>query len=341
MKKDFGLLPDGRQAFLYTIKNQHITATVTDFGATLVNLWVPDQHGKLADVVLGYECAAAYAKDDSCMGAVVGRNANRIAGASFSLGEQTIRLFANDNGNSLHSLPDGYSHRLWQVIEHSESAITFLLESPQGDQGFPGNAEIRVTYTIEAPATLSIRYRGISDADTLFNLTNHSFFNLAGHDQPEKALRQELILTARTFAPSDERCIPTGEDRKVDGTPMDFRTGKAICRDIGADYQCLQLQGGYDHTFEVFTEPCAILRDPDSGRTMAVVTDCPGIHFYSGNYLADNPGKGGVIYPRRGGMCLETHFYPDAVHNPHWRQPIVKAGVPYHSETKFIFGCAE
>lgn len=336
MKTPFGTLPSGEQTYLYTIENTFMRATLCDFGATLVSLWIPDQKGNLADVVLGHDSVEGYACDDSCMGAVVGRNANRIAGAKFSIGERQYQLTANDGANSLHSLPNGYSHRIWHVAQHRSDRIVFTLESPHLDQGFPGNAQIRVTYLLENNA-LSIIYDGISDMDTVFNLTNHSFFNLAGQDQPEMAMQQELILPARTFAPSDGAYIPTGEDRSVAGSPMDFRQGKPIGRDIDADYECLQLQGGYDHTFEVFTEPCAILCDPVSGRTMAIVTDCPGVHLYTGNFLSGESGKGGVSYCRRSGICLETHFYPDALHKPHWKQPITKAGEPYHSRTKFIF----
>lgn len=337
MKRSFGLLPSGEQASLYTIENSRIRATLTDFGATLVSLWVPDANGVTADVVLGHDSAEAYAADNSCMGATVGRNANRIAGAEFSLGEKTYKLPANDGINSLHSLPDGYNHRLWQVAAHHRDRIIFSLESPHLDQGFPGNARIQVTYAIEPPATLSITFEAVSDRDTLFNMTNHSFFNLAGQDKPELALQQELILPARIFLPANDQSIPTGEMRSVGNTPMDFRRGKAIGQEIESDYECLTLQGGYDHTFEVFTEPCAILRDPISGRTMSVSTDCPGIHFYSGNYLSGEPGKSGTVYPRRSGICLETHFYPDAVHNPQWKQPSVKAGIPYRSCTRFSF----
>jgi aldose 1-epimerase len=224
------------------------------------------------------------------------------------------------------------------VAEHQSDRIVFTLESPHLDQGFPGNISIRVTYSIEGNATLSITYQALSDMDTICNMTNHSFFNLAGHDKPERAIRQELIVPGRTFVPSDAHNIPIGEDREVLGTPMDFRQGKPICQDIDKDYEYLQLPGGYDHTFEVFCEPCAILRDPLSGRTMSVVTDCPGIHLYSGNYLSGEAGKDGAHYPRRSGICLETHFYPDAIHNPHWKQPVIKAGVPYRSQTRFIFG---
>lgn len=337
MRKPFGVVPSGAQATLYTIKNQNITAGLTDFGATLVRLWVPDKNGMLADVVLGYDSACHYAADNSCMGAVVGTNAKGIAGTAFSMGQTKVQLIPNDNGNSLHSLPDGCSNLMWQVTEHLPDRVTFLLESPHADQGLPGNTTIRVTYSIEPPATLVITYHAVSDTDTIFNMTNHSFFNLAGHDKPKLALQQELILPARTFVPNDSCSIPTGEDRYVDGTPMDFRCGKPIALDIDADYEYLTIQGGFDHTYEVFTEPCAILCDPVSGRTMAVNTDCPGVHFYSGNYLSDNRGKDGVIYPRRGGICLEPHFYPDAGHHPHWRQPFAKAGTPYRSQTRFVF----
>ena len=337
MQKPFGIAPSGEAATLYTITNGVMTAQITDFGATLVSLFVPDKSGNTDDIVLGFGDVSGYAEDTSCMGAVVGRNANRIAGATFQLNGKTVNLFPNNNGNSLHSLPNGYSHRLWKLSSQTKNTIRFTLESPDGDQGFPGNATVRVTYTIEAPATLSVSYWAISDTDTLFNLTNHSFFNLAGHHRPELAMNQTLILPARTFAPSDANYIPTGEDRPVEGTAMDFRLGKTISQDIDMDDPCIKLQNGYDHTFEVFTEPCAILLDPVSGRSMAVVTDCPGIHLYSANFMDGRIGKGGTVYHARSGICLETQFYPDSVHKKHWKQPFVKAGIPYRSQTKFIF----
>jgi aldose 1-epimerase len=172
----------------------------------------------------------------------------------------------------------------------------------------------------------------------VFNFTNHSYFNLAGHDKPEKAMEQILTMPARFYTEADKLSITTGETRDVDGTAMDFRTPKAIGRDIDKDEACLRLQGGYDHNFEVYTNPCAILSDPFSGRTMAVVTDRPGVQLYSGNYLIGEKGKGGVSYCRRGGICLETQFYPNAVNYPHWPQPVVKAGEQYKSETCYIFG---
>ena len=335
MKELFGHLEDGREVSLYTLKNGEVTAKVTDFGATLVGLTVPDKHGRLADVVLGYDNARDYWQQDGYLGATVGRNANRIGNASFVLNGTTWSMAANENENNLHSGPDGYSYRLWELVELTENSATLSLFSPHGDQGFPGNATVRVTYTLEQKA-LKIRYHAVSDRDTVFNLTNHAYFNLAGHDQPQKAMGQILSMPARFFTPADDKSIPTGEMLDVAGTPMDFREPKALGRDIGEDYFALKLQNGYDHNFEVFCNPCAILSDPESGRTMRVITDCPGIQVYTANFT-DAPGKGGVHYPKRSGVCLETQFYPDAVNRPEWPQPITKAGEVYSSETVYAF----
>lgn len=335
MKEFFGTLPSGETAWLYTITSGSLSAAVTDLGATLVRLLVPGRDGGVSDVVLGYDDCAGYLAGDACLGATVGRNANRLKGASFSLGGRTYALTPNEGGNNLHSGPNHYFKRLWQVRSHTESAITLALHSPDEDQGFPGNAEIQVTYRLDG-SVLRIVYDAVSDKDTVFNLTNHSYFNLAGHDKTELAMEQELIIPGRFFTPDDAQNIPTGELRPVAGTPMDFRTPKPIGRDIGADYEPLKLQGGYDHNWEVFCNPCAVLRDPSSGRTMAVTTDCPGIQFYAGNFL-DEPGKGGVHYGRRSGVALETQFYPDALHHPDWPQPVTKAGERYHSETAYHF----
>ena len=195
---------------------------------------------------------------------------------------------------------------------------------------------IRVTYTLEPDGELRIAYDGICDQDTVFNMTNHTYFNLAGHDHPEKAMDQILSMPARVFTAADEKSIPTGELRSVAGSPMDFREPKPIGRDINEEYEPLILQGGYDHNWEVFCNPCATLSDPVSGRTMAVYTDCPGVQFYAGNFLDEN-GKNGVYYGKRSGVALETQFAPDSLHHPEWPQPITKAGQLYHSETIYRF----
>ena len=336
MKKSFGHLPSGAEVFLYTISCGGITATVSDLGATLVHVLVPDADGIVADVALGYDDPAGYLNGTCFLGAVVGRSANRIKGSEFTIGGRTYAMTPNENGNNLHSGPDFYHTRVWEVVEESDTAVKFHLSSPDGDQGFPGNASIDVTYQLDATGGLHIVYDAVCDKDTIFNLTNHSYFNLAGHDHTGAAMDQLLMLPARVFSVADDESVPTGEMRSVEGTPMDFRSPKPIGQDIGADYEPLNLQGGYDHNFEVFCNPCAVLSDPVSGRTMAVYTDLPGIQFYAGNFLNET-GKGGTVYGKRSGIALETQYYPDSIHHPEWAQPVTKAGETYHTETVYRF----
>ena len=336
MKKSFGHLPSGAEVFLYTISCGGITATVSDLGATLVHVLVPDADGIVADVALGYDDPAGYLNGTCFLGAVVGRSANRIKGSEFTIGDRTYAMTPNENGNNLHSGPDFYHTRVWEVAEESDTAVKFHLSSPDGDQGFPGNASIDVTYQLDATGGLHIVYDAVCDKDTIFNLTNHSYFNLAGHDHTGAAMDQLLMLPARVFSVADDESVPTGEMRSVEGTPMDFRSPKPIGQDIGADYEPLHLQGGYDHNFEVFCNPCAVLSDPVSGRTMAVYTDLPGIQFYAGNFLNET-GKGGTVYGKRTGIALETQYYPDSIHHPEWAQPVTKAGETYHTETVYRF----
>ena len=337
MKKFFGNLPTGETASLYTITGGGLTAAVTDYGATLVSLLVPDAKGNIADVVLGFDDPNAYTASTCYLGAIVGRSANRIKGAAFTLNGKTHKLPANENGNNLHSGPDCYHLRMWTVKHHTENSICLSLMSPNGDQGFPGKATIQVTYSLDNQGGLHIVYDAVSDKDTVFNMTNHSYFNLAGHDKTDKAMEQTLMMPGRFFNPADSESIPTGELRNVSGTPMDFRTPKAIGKDINENYDALNLQGGFDHNWEVFCNPCAILRDSESGRTMAVYTDCPGVQFYAGNYLTGDVGKGGAVYCKRSGICLETQYYPDSINHPEWPQPITRAGEKYHSETVYKF----
>ena len=229
MKEPFGRLPSGETATLYTLSVGRISAAVTDYGATLVRLFVPDSEGNLADVVLGYDdCNGYRTANGACLGATIGRNANRLQGASFLLNGATVSLNANDGPNNLHSGPDHYHLRLWKTISYSDTSVTFALSSPDGDQGFPGNARIQVTYKLDPKGGLHIIYDAVSDQDTVFNLTNHSYFNLAGHNQTDKAMDQILTIPGRFFCPDDAQNIPTGELRNVAGTPMDFRKAKKI-----------------------------------------------------------------------------------------------------------------
>ena len=330
MEKTFGNLADGREARLYTIENGRLRAEVTDYGASLVSLFVDG-----VDVCLGCDDVRGYEKNGAFLGATVGRNANRMKGASFLLNGETVRLPANEGSNNLHSGPDSWGWRLWEKTAHTVSSLTLSLHSPHGDQGFPGNADVSVTYTIEDNG-LTISYRAVSDRDTAFNLTNHAYFNLFGQDKPERAMDQELQIPGGFFCPDDAANLPTGEVRSVQGTPFDFRRSKLIGRDIGMDYEPLHLQGGYDHNFVNSGKVCAILRNPETGLTMTVTTDLPGVQVYAGNYL-DNHGKSGVYYGKRSGVALETQYFPDSVNHPEWEQPFVKAGEVWESETRYAF----
>lgn len=336
MIQQFGTLPDGREVSLYTIQGFGLNAMLCPLGAALVRLYAPDRNGNYDDVVLGYKDAADYKADWMNIGATVGRCANRIRGGKFTLSGKEYTLAQNNLGNNLHSGPDFYSHRLWEVETHTPSSVTFYLESPDGDQGFPGNASIRVTYQLHPPMTLSIRYEAISDQDTIFNLTNHSCFNLRGHQYPEAALEQILMLPSNRFIPCDETFVPTGEICPVENTPMDFRTAKPIGRDIGEDFAQLKNPKGYDHSYPIEGPLCAVLSDPVSGRKLEVHTNSPCVHLYSGNYI-DTDGKDGIHYCDRAGICLETQFYPDAIHHPQWPQPVAKAGEVWSGKTDFVF----
>ena len=330
MEKTFGNLADGREARLYTIENGRLRAAVTSYGASLVSLWVDG-----VDVCLGCDDVRGYEKNGAFLGATVGRNANRMRGASFLLNGETVRLPANEGSNNLHSGPDSWGWRLWEKTAHTGSSLTLSIHSPDGDQGFPGNADVSVTYCLENNG-LTISYRALSDRDTAFNLTNHAYFNLFGQDKPEKAMEQELMLPAASFCPDDAQNIPTGEVRSVQGTPFDFRAFKPISRDIGMDYEPLRLQGGYDHNFVNSQSICAVMRNPENGLTMTVTTDLPGVQVYTGNFL-ENRGKGGVFYGKRSGVALETQFFPDSVNHPEWVQPFVKAGEVFETVTRYAF----
>ena len=325
---------DSKKTGLFILKNDNgLELSVTNFGARVVELFVPDRNGNFADVVLGHASLDKYVNfpGERFYGATIGRFGNRIAGGKFTLNGKEYTLPQNDGNNCLHGGIKGFDMKVWDILEIAPDMLKFGLVSPDGDQGFPGEARIRVTYTLQADG-LEIVYDASCNQDTVFNMTNHTYFNLAGHDHPEAAMDQVLTLPGRYFNPDDAENIPTGEQRRVDGTPMDFRSPKPIGQDLHADYEPLHLQNGYDHNFEVYTNPCAILSDPESGRTLAISTDCPGIQLYSGNFL-DTTGKGGVHYGKNSGVALETQFAPDSLHHPDWPQPVTPAGTVYHSRT--------
>ncbi|MCI7796939.1 MAG: galactose mutarotase [Lachnospiraceae bacterium] len=340
--RTFGTMTDGRNVTLFTITNKNrLSASVTDLGAAWVSMLAPDRDGKLVDVILGYDDAAGYLSDAPHLGAVVGRVANRTGNAAFTLNGINYALGKNDGENNLHSGPDYYDKRLWQAAPVGEDTVVFFLNSPDGDQGYPGNAKITVKYTLTEENTVEITYMIICDQDTPFNMTNHAYFNLAGHNAGNIGTHV-MQICADFFTPSDAASITTGEIRPVEKTPMDFRIPKEIGRDIDAEYDQLLQAAGYDHNWCLNHLPgvyslAANAADKTSGRAMSVYTDLPGVQFYTANFLGGERGKGGAIYERRGAFCLETQMYPDAINKPQFASPIVKAGETRMTKTGFHF----
>ncbi len=344
-KKKFGTLSDGTELSLYSFTNKNnMTMTVTDLGATLVSLVVPDLKGNLLDVVLGYDTPEEYLAGDCYFGAVIGRNGNRIDKGCFVIDGKTYQLPINDHENNLHSGPNGIQTRRWEVADVDESArrITFHLISPDGDNGFPGNFDMEMSYTLTEEDAVVLHYSGSSDQDTIANMTNHSYFNLAGHDAG--SIEGHLVkLNAEFYTPvRDEQAIPTGEIAPVAGTPMDFRTAKPIGLEINADFEQLKFAGGYDHNYILpgdgsELQKVAEVFCPASGICMGVVTDLPAVQFYTGNFITDQAGKGGAGYHRRQGLCLETQYAPNAINEPAFLSPLLKAGERYETETRYRF----
>ena len=344
-KREFGKTADGREADLYILKNEKgMVLKVTDLGAAIVSLQVPDREGKLRDVVLGYDTPQEYLDNTCYFGAVIGRNGNRIDKARFSIGGKTYQMAVNDNENNLHSGPDGFDRRIWTLKETDDQKgqLTFALDSPDGDQGFPGNFRVQVTYTLTEEGGVRLTYEGEADQDTVANLTNHAYFNLAGHDSGSVE-DQELMLEAPYYTPvRDYQAIPTGEIAPVKGTPMDFTKAKAIGRDIEADFEQLKHVGGYDHNFVLTGQPGEFRKIAEgcskaSGIVMEVYTDCPGVQFYAGNGISPQKGKDGAEYGKRQGFCLESQYFPNSINQEGFASPVLKAGEKYHTVTEYRF----
>ena len=329
MKREFGATKNGEKASCYVLKNSKgMEAVVSDFGASLLKLYVPDKDGKTQDVVLGYETLEDYENGGDSLGATVGRVANRIGMAEFELNGKKYELTKNDNGkNTLHGGIDFYNKRMWDVKEEDDTHVVFALVSPDGDQGFPGEVKIEVSYTITEENELKIHYHAIPDQDTLLNMTNHSYFNLSGHASGT-AWNAKVWIDADAFTETDAELIPTGTVVPVEGTPMDFRKEKVVEKEIGADYTPLKLAGGYDHNWVLNHKTgelslSAKAMDEASGRVLEVYTDLPGIQFYTANFLTHMEGKNHAVYDRRDAYCFESQYFPDAVNKPQFASPIL------------------
>ncbi len=345
-KQHWGALPSGEQIDLYTLRNSKgMEATITNYGGKLVTLKVPDRDGKFADVVLGFDNLEGYVQPNPFFGSLVGRYANRIANGQFTLDGKTYKLARNNGPNSLHGGLKGFDKVAWQAQEVSGGdgpALELKYLSKDGEEGYPGNLNVTVTYTLTQNDELKIDYQATTDKDTVINLTNHSYFDLSGQDAGN-ILDHRVMINADKFTPVNANLIPTGELKSVAGTPFDFRTPTAIGARINENDQQLKYGEGYDHNFVLNRSGdgpslAARVMDPKSGRVMEVLTTQPGVQFYTGNHLpAKLKGKGGAVYGFRYGFCLETQHFPDSPNQPSFPSTELKPGQRYHGITIFKF----
>ena len=340
--KFFGKSKEGKDITLYTITNAAgMQADVTDLGAILVNLFVPGKDGKKDDVVLGFATGEEYYDNASFFGATIGPSANRIGNAKFTIEGREYQLAVNDGPNNLHSdFEKGYHKRMWDA-EILENGVRFSLEAPDGDMGFPGNLKISVTYTLTEDNAISLKYHGTTDRAALLNMTNHSYFNLAGH----KAGNIEdhvLTIHASCYTPVVPGAIPTGEIAPVAATPMDLTKAKRIGDEIRADFEQLKLTKDYDNNKIVDgadgkLREIAVVSEPTTGRVMTVLTDLPGVQFYAGNCITPVAGKDGAQYEVRSGLCLETQCYPDSINKANFPSVVYTPEKAYDTETVYRF----
>ncbi len=338
-KKDFGTTQSGESVALYTLENSKgVSVDLITYGATINAIRVPDRNGEFADVVKGFDTIEGHEKYSNYQGMTVGRYANRIADGKFSIDGTEYALEKNEKGITCLHGGGELSHAVWKAIITDDTSIEMSYSSPDGAMGFPGKVDFTVKFTLYEDNALKIDYSAVSDKKTVINMTNHAYFNLAGKGD---ILSHVLMINADAFTPTDSRSIPTGELRKVEGTPFDFRTAKPIGRDIGADDEQLKQCRGYDYNFclNEGDGPAAVAYDPESGRMMEVFTDLPGVQLYCGNFLdGTRPGKGGEPLIQYCGFCLETQFYPNTPNMPDFPQCTFDAGEKFESSTVFRFG---
>jgi aldose 1-epimerase len=349
----FGTAPDGTAVERWTLTNGDITMRVLTWGGVIQSLEVPDADGNVDNVVLGFSDLAGYFDDTTYFGALIGRYGNRIGGGTFTLDGTTYHLPLNNGPNTLHGGPDGFDDKVWTATDVSDAdnaALELRLVSPDGDQGFPGTLTATVTYTLGADNRLQVHYEATTDAPTVVNLTQHTYWNLAGEGSGS-IYDHELQINADGYTPVDSTLIPTGEIAPVDGTPFDFRDPTAIGSRIRENDQQLLYGQGYDHNWtldredngaregsdsEDALEEAAVLHDPDSGRTLTISTTEPGLQFYSGNFLDGTlVGSGGSIYRQGDGLALETQHYPDSPNKPDFPSTELRPGEVYDSTTVF------
>ncbi len=337
-KSAFGTLSTGEKVKLFTVSNGNMSFSVTNFGCIITSILLPNKIGTKDDVTLGYSTLEGYIANPSYFGCLVGRFANRIGKASFSVGGEKYALDANDGGNCLHSGFNGYNKMVWKAemfVNTREAGVIFRRTSPAGEQGFPGNVDLRVTYSLTRDNDIVIRYSAKTDEATPISLTNHAYFNLGGRFMDD-VLGHELQLFADRYVPVDSQAIPLGPIEDVAGTPFDFRSPKPIGRDME------KVAGGFDHNWEINRSgegPSQVAEafEPVTGRKLTVWSTQPGVQFYSGNFLNGTPGKNGLPYNQHAGFCLETQHFPDAPNRPEFPNSVLLPGEKYSEQTIWHF----
>lgn len=341
-KTKFDTMPDGREVFLYTIDNSDgVSAGIITRGATLQSFCCPDKDGKIGDIIAGFDTIAGHIGSGTYTGQVIGQYANRIGGACFALDGKTIEVTKNENGKTCLHGGGEYGFALWDANAVADNAVEFTYFSPDGENGFPGNVNVKVTYTLTGKC-LWIHYEAVSDKKTVINLTNHAYFNLSTVEGGD-VLDHEVKLNCSFFTPTDENSIPTGEILSVKGTPFDFTQFKKIGAQINDDDIQLRQCGGYDHNFVVDggkgeiggLRRVATVRDPKSGRELGAFSDMPGVQFYTGNFMNGEKGKNGIPLKKHYGFCLETQYFPNTPNVPYFPQCTFDANEKFESTTVF------
>ncbi|SKB82713.1 aldose epimerase family protein [Macellibacteroides fermentans] len=338
LKSNFVSEVEGKPTALYVLKNKNgLEACITNYGGRMVSLMAPDKNGKMTDVVLGYDSISDYLKSDGNFGALIGRYGNRIAQGKFSLDSVEYQLPQNNNGHCLHGGPEGYHTRLWDAKQLNDQTLELTYLSKDGEAGFPGNLQIKVTYTLTDDNAIELAYEAETDKPTVVNLTNHSYFNLSGVPG-STILDHDIMINADTYTPVDSLLIPTGETPSVEGTPMDLRNPIAIGAQIDSTFEQLVKGRGYDHNWILNSKGdinvlAAKATSPTSGISLEVYTSEPGVQFYTGNFMTgEDKGKGGAVYPHRGAFCLETQHYPDSPNQPAFPSTVLRPGEKYTSK---------
>jgi aldose 1-epimerase len=347
-REPFGKMPDGAPVEIFTLRNAAgVEVRAIPYGGIITSLRVPDRNGKLDDIVLGFDRFDEYLKDHPFFGAIIGRYGNRIAKGRFTLNGATYKLATNNGPNHLHGGNRGFDKVLWTAEPVAgKNALSFTRTSADGEEGYPGSLRVQVTYTLSDKNELIVDYRATTDEPTIVNLTQHSYFNLAGQASGD-ILGHQLMLNADRYTPVDETLIPTGEVAPVDGTPFDFRKPTAIGARINASHAQLKNGQGYDHNWVLNRtgtglQLAARVIEPKTGRTMEIRTTEPGIQFYSGNFLDGKlTGKQGAKYSHRTGFCLETQHFPDSPNQPKFPSTVLRPGQEYRTTTVFTFGVSK